>query len=184
MLKFLIVSSVCSGLWAIPALAQSSAPASPASPAPAAPAPNSPAPSSPAPQAAPSPAPASEPVSQTEVEKFASTVKQFQTIQQEAQQQAGQILEGEDLSVDRFNEILQTQQNPQAPQPSTAVSSQERQKFDRAVSKLDELRQSTRQRMDQALQSQGFERERFSQILAQVRQDAGLRARVQEQLKQ
>jgi hypothetical protein len=123
-------------------------------------------------------------VSQTEVEKFASTVKQFQTIQQDAQEQAGQILEGEDLSFERFNEILQTQQNPQATEPSSAVTEQERQKFDRVLSQLDALRQTTRQQTERVLESEGLERERFSQILAQVRQDAGLRARIEAELKQ
>jgi hypothetical protein len=111
-------------------------------------------------------------------------VKQFQTIQKDAQAQAKQILDSEQLTVDRFNQIQQSQQNPQAPQPTPPITPQERQKYDRVVSKLDELRQSTRQKMDQALQSEGIERERFSQILAQVRQDAELRARVEASLQQ
>ncbi len=176
--QFLIVSSVCTslwiGLWVVPALAQSPAPA----PAPEA------SPQSPAPQASPSPAADSSPVSQAEVEKFASAIKQFQTIRQGAQQQATEILAGEELSADRFQQILQTQRDPQAPAPTPAVTSQEQGQFERAISKLEELNQATRAQMTQAVESQGIEPERFSQILAQAQQDAGLRARIEEQLNQ
>lgn len=179
MLKQLILSTVCVGLWAIalPVRAQTAAPAP--APAPANPAPSNPAPENPG----ATPPEAATPVSESEVEKFASAVKEFQSIQQEAQQEANQIIEGEDLSPERFSQILQTQQNPQAEAPAPEVSSEERQKFDQALEKLNTLQQSTRQRMDQALQTQGMERERFSQILAMVRQDASLRQRVEDQLK-
>jgi hypothetical protein len=184
MLKQLILSTVCVGLWAIalPARAQTAAPAP--APAPANPAPVNPAPANPGPgNPGAAPSEAATPVSESEVEKFASAVKEFQSIQQEAQQQANQIIEGEDLSPERFSQILQTQQNPQAEAPAPEVSSEERQKFDQALEKLNTLQQDTRQRMDQALQTQGMERERFSQILAMVRQDATLRQRVEDQLK-
>ncbi|MFM7424517.1 MAG: DUF4168 domain-containing protein [Elainella sp.] len=164
MLKAIVVGSLlgCSILVSpLSASAQSSAPA-------------------PSAQPAPQPAPAGD-VSQAEVEKFASTVKQFQTIQEEAQQQADQILASEDLSPERFSQILQSQRNPQT-QPSPEVTDAERQNFDQAMEKLAELQNATRERMDQTLQSEGLPRERFTQILGMVRQDAGLRQRIQEQM--
>jgi hypothetical protein len=165
MLKAIVVGSLLGfGILAMPfsASAQSSAPAPTQSPS-------------------AQPAPAAADVSQSELEKFASTVKQFQTIQEEAQQQADRILASENLSPERFSQILQSQRDPQT-QPSPEVSAAERQNFEQAMQKLAELQKTTRDRMDQTLQSEGLQRERFTQILALVRQDAGLRQRVQEQL--
>ncbi len=183
MLKAIVVGSLLGfGILALPssATAQSSAPSLAQSPAQSLA--QSPA-QSPTPTQSPSaqPAPAAADVSQTELEKFASTVKQFQTIQEEAQQQADQILASEELSPERFSQILQSQRDPQT-QPSPAVTTAERQNFEQAMEKLAELQKTTRDRMDQTLQSEGLQRERFTQILALVRQDEGLRQRVQEQL--
>ncbi len=130
-----------------------------------------------------SPAPASTPaeVSQTEVQQFANTIEQFQTIQSGAQQQASQILQDEQMSWDRFNQILQAQQNPQS-QPTPEVSSEEKQSFDRAVTKLSEVQQNMRSQMNQAIVSQGLEPARFAEILAAVQQDTNLRQQVEQEL--
>lgn len=177
MLKQVFVRSVLgaglsAGLWiaAAPVRAQS-APSQ-------APAPESTSPS----ETAPAPtAPAQTEVSQAEVQQFANTIEQFQTIQTGAQEQASQILESEQLSWDRFNQILQSQQNPQT-QPSPEVSSQEQQSFDRAVSKLTEVQQTMREQMNQAIRTQGLEPSRFAEILAMVRQDTSLRQRIEQEL--
>lgn len=173
--RIFVGGSLCAGLWllALPAQAQT-----PTSPAPTQPQPTTPE-ASPAPA---NPAATNTEVSDSEIEKFANAIKQFQTIQQDAQEQATSILDGEQLSWERFNQILQTQRNPEA-QSTTEISSEEQQSFDRAVSKLGELQQSTRTRMDQALAAEDLERERFVQILAMVRQDATLRQRIEEELK-
>jgi hypothetical protein len=168
--QILVGGSLCAGLWMVasPAQAQSSAPASPA--------PASPAPAEPAPTA-----PVDREVSETEVEKFASAIKQLRTIQEEAEQQASQIFEAEQISGERFSQILQSQRNPEA-QPTPEVSEQEQQQFQRVSSKLEELRQSTRQRFDQVFQAEQLPRERFAQILSMAQQDASLRQRIEQEL--
>lgn len=188
MLKQLLVgSSLCAGLWMVALPVQAQTPGSQApdteAPSPRPAQPTTPAPGNTAPNATPgTTAPTNTEVSDGEIEKFANAIKEFQTIQQDAQQQATQILEGEQLSWERFNQILQSQRNPEAQPASPEVSAAERQRFDQAISKLDELRQSTNQRMDQALASQQLERQRFAEILAMVRQDSGLRQRIEQEL--
>lgn len=174
MLKQIFVGgSLCAGLLiaALPTQAQSPNQQAPAAQPPAA---------QPQP-ATPEAAPASPEVSETEIEQFANAIQQFQSIQSGAQQQANQILQEEELSPERFNQILQTQQNPEA-QPSSEISSEEREKFDRVSSQLGQLQETTRTQMEQALQEEGLPRERFSQILAMVRQDPTLRQRIEQQL--
>lgn len=171
--QILIGSSVCVGLWvaALPAQAQSSDQQTPTEP-----------PASQSQPATPQASPAASDVSQSEIEKFANAVEQIQSIQSGAQQQANQILQQEQLSPERFSQILQTERNPQA-QPSSEVSAEDRQKFERVSSQLNQLQQTTRQQMDEALQEEGIPRERFTEILAMVRQDASLRQRIEQELK-
>ncbi|MCU0523902.1 MAG: DUF4168 domain-containing protein [Elainella sp. Prado103] len=133
------------------------------------------------PEAAPENAPAPTAVSQDEVQKFANAIEQFETIQTAAQQQANQILAGESLSWERFNQILQTERDPQAPATSE-VTDQERQQFDRAVTQLSELQQTTRTQMTEAIQSEGLETTRFAEILAMVQRDPSLRQRIEQEL--
>lgn len=170
MLKQMFVGGVLSlGLWTVSAIATAPSFAQ-----------SAPEPSTPPNSTAPT-APASTDVSQDEVEKFANAIEQFQTIQTAAQQQADQILAGESLSWERFNQILQDQRDPQTP-ATTEVSDQEQQQFDRAVTQLSELQQSTRQQMSAAIQAEGLETARFAEILAMVQRDPSLRQRIEQQI--
>lgn len=166
MLKQILVGgSLCAGLWlaALPVRAQSSTPAPAAQPA------------------APEASPAATEVSQAEVQQFADTLKAVQAIQVQAQEQASQILEGQNLTQDRFRQILQSERDPQA-QPTPAVTDEEKQQFARANQELSTLQQNTRQQIDQAIQSSALPRDRFAQILSMVQQDPALRDRIQQQL--
>lgn len=163
MLKQLLVGgSLCAGLWlmALPVRAQSPSP-------------------SPAPSPQTQPAPATD-VSESEVQQFANTIKQIQTIEQGAQEQANQILASEQMPRERFGQILQAQQADPPTEPNPELTAEERQSFDRIVAQLGELGKTTREQIDQAIQTGGLERDRFVQIFSMVRQDAELRQQVQE----
>jgi Domain of unknown function (DUF4168) len=165
MLKQILVgSSLCAGLWlaALPVQAQSST-------------------QTPAQPAAPEASPAATEVSQAEVQQFAETIKAVQAIQVQAQEQASQILEGQNLTQERFREILQSEQDPQA-QPTPAVTDTEKEQFERVNEQLSTLQQTTRQQIDQAIQTSSLPRDRFVQILSMVQQDPSLRERIQQQL--
>lgn len=166
MLKHILVgSALCAGLWmaALPAQAQSSTPAPAAQPA------------------APEASPATTEVSQAEVQQFADTIKAVQAIQVQAQEQATQIFEGQSLTQERFQEILRSERDPQT-QPTSEVTDQEKQQFDRVTEQLSALQQNTRQQIDQAIQTSDLPRDRFAQILSMVQQDPSLRQRIEQQL--
>ncbi len=161
MLKQLLVGgSLCAGLWltALPVRAQSP---------------------SPAPSPETQSAPAAD-ISQSEVQQFANTIKQIQTIEEGAQEQANQILTSEQMSQERFGQIVQARRGNPPTEPSPEMTSQERESFDRIVAQLGELGKTTREQIDQAIQTSGLERDRFVQIFSMVRQDAELRQQVQE----
>jgi hypothetical protein len=161
MLKQLLVGgSLCAGLglMALPARAQSPSPA-------------------PAPETQPAPA---ADVSQSEVQQFANTIKQIRTIEEGAQEQANQILTSEQMSQERFGQIVQAMRSNPPTEPTPEMTSQERQSFDRIVAQLGELGKTTREQIDQAIQTGGLERDRFVQIFSMVQQDTELRQQVQE----
>ncbi len=118
-------------------------------------------------------------VSPEEVQKFANAVRQLQGIQQQAQTEMVQAVERTGLSAQRFTEISRSQREPQT-QLSQAVTAQERQKFQQASARVGEIQQSTQSRMEQAVQTQGLEVQRFNQIFAAVQQDPSLLQRVQQ----
>lgn len=122
------------------------------------------------------------PVSSAELQKFAKSVKQILVIEQGAQTEMAQVVKAEGLSEGRFIEIHQAQQNPKA-QPKTAVSPQEKQKYDKAFTKLGEIEKKTQSQMVQVLQKEGLEVKRFNEILVAVRGNPSLRQQVQQMLK-
>jgi hypothetical protein len=180
MLKQLLTASSVAALLvtlSLSAQAQTRQPAAPAQPA----APQTSPPSAPgaSPQASPQAAPIT--VSSAEVDQFANAIKELRTIQEDAQTQASQAIQGQGLSVERFNQLLQNQRNPQS-QPPANVTSQERQNFDQAMSKVGEIQQSTQTRMEEAIKKQGLDVPRFNQIFAAVRQDPNLRQQIQQKI--
>ncbi len=130
----------------------------------------------------PAPASPQAPVSPAELQKFAKSVKQILMIEQGAQTEMAQAIKAEGLSEGRFIEIYQTQQNSQA-QPKTAVTPQEKQKYDKAFTKLGEIEKKTQSKLVQVLQKEGLEVKRFNEILVAVRGNPSLREQVQQLLK-
>lgn len=127
------------------------------------------------------PQPAAE-VSSEDIEKFARAIAQLQTIQQETQTELLQIVEGQGLTPDRFNEIAEAQQNPEAA-PAVEISDEELQSFEQAASEITAIRQQTQARFQEAVQAEGLAVEQFNQILAAVQQDPALQQEVEQILR-
>jgi hypothetical protein len=127
------------------------------------------------------PQPAAE-VSSEDIEKFARAIAQLQTIQQETQTELLQIVEGQGLTPDRFNQIAEAQQNPQAA-TDVEISDEELQSFEQAANESTAVRQQTQTRFQEAVQAEGLEVEQFNQILAAVQQDPALQQEVEQILR-
>ncbi|MBD1999682.1 DUF4168 domain-containing protein [Leptolyngbya sp. FACHB-541] len=121
-------------------------------------------------------------VSSEDIEKFARAIAQLQTIQQETQTELLQIVEGQGLTPDRFNEIAEAQQNPQAG-ADVEISDEELQSFEQAANEITTVRQQTQARFQEAVQAEGLEVEQFNQILAAVQQDPALQQEVEQILR-
>ena len=141
--------------------------------------------------ASPSASPSSQPqvpaTSQTkvnpdELQKFARSLKQLLVIEQGANQQIVQLIGQSGLSQPRFLEIYKAQRTPSA-QPTKAVTSQEKQQFDKAFTSLRSIQQEANTKMQQVLQKEGLNPESFNKIEAAVRQDPALQQKVREMIK-
>lgn len=120
-------------------------------------------------------------VDEEELQRFANAVEQIQTIEQTAQEEINQVLEGSGFSRERFSELYQAQQSPESG-ATTEATPEEQQSFDQAVTQIETILQGVQAEQVEAIQSEGLEPQRFSEILAAVRQDPSLQQQVQQML--
>jgi hypothetical protein len=119
-------------------------------------------------------------VDEEELQRFANAVEQIQAIEQTAQQEINQVLEQSGFSRERFSELYQAQQAPGS--ETTEATAEEQQSFDQAVTQIESILQGVQAEQVEAIQSEGLEPQRFSEILAAVRQDPSLQQQVQQML--
>lgn len=116
-------------------------------------------------------------VSEQELEKFASAIVEIQTIQAESRQEAEAAIASTGLSPQRYSEILlEAEEQGQASETSDA----ELEQFDRAREQVEAISEQARADMEQAVQAQGLEVDRFNQIFAAVRENPELQTQVQQ----
>ncbi len=115
------------------------------------------------------------------LDQFVSALNRLQQIQVEAEAQSIEALEAQGLSEQRFNEILQSQQNP-AEAGTTAITPEEQQQIQQAAPQLAEIQQEAQTQMDAAIQAEGFNEQSFNEVLAAVRQDPALQQQVRDRI--
>lgn len=118
-------------------------------------------------------------VSPEELQQFANVLPQLQEVEQAARQEVAQLVAQSGLSGERFAELYEAQQSPSADAISTATP-EEQQSFVQAASQIQAVEQEVQSQQEQVLQSEGLEPERFSQILAAIRQDPTLQQQIQQ----
>lgn len=121
-------------------------------------------------------------VSQDELQKFASAVKKLQPIQKQALSQISEAIQQQKLSEQRFGEIYQARQNPQA-QPAKKITPQESKQFEQANNKIAQIQQTTQTQMEQTVKNSGFpDLKRFNEIFLTIRQNPELLQKVQKMI--
>ncbi|MBW4595766.1 MAG: DUF4168 domain-containing protein [Brasilonema angustatum HA4187-MV1] len=121
-------------------------------------------------------------VSSEELQKFANSIKQLRVIKQGAVQQMGDVISKSGLSQERFLEIYKSQQNPPE-KLKQAMTPQEKQQYEKAVTSLKSIQEKADTNMQQVLQKEGLGLERFNQIQVAVSQDPALKQKVQQMIK-
>lgn len=120
-------------------------------------------------------------ISDQELEQFASVIKQLQSIQETGEAQMIEAVQSEGLSPERYLEILQGQRNAET-QPTSEVTDEEQQNFEQARNRLVEIQQMMQSKMQQAVEAEGLNVERFEQILVAIQQNPTLQQRVEQLL--
>ncbi|MCC5899866.1 MAG: DUF4168 domain-containing protein [Phormidium sp. BM_Day4_Bin.17] len=120
-------------------------------------------------------------VSEADLERFAIAIQQIQAIERQAQAQMVEVIEAQGLTIERFNEIAQSQQDPDL-QAQVNVSNEEAQVFEQAVERISGIQQEAEMEMETAVQQEGLDVQEFNMISQAVQQDPSLQQQVMEML--
>jgi hypothetical protein len=125
--------------------------------------------------------PTSSDVSDDELTKLGDAAKALEPIQVETQEKVQEAVEGEDLSFERFQQMMMAMQNPQMAQ-QVNITEEEKSKIQTLQPALMEIQTEARQKMSTTIQENGLTMQRYQQIIMGAQQDPELMSRVEEEL--
>lgn len=118
-------------------------------------------------------------ISPLEMQQFAQALRQLQKIEMETQEKVIQVLKQERLSPERFQEIAQQRRNSD-PSGAIQVTPNEQERFDKAITKIQTIRQEAAPKESRAVSMQGLTEERFNQIGQMINQNPALKQQLQK----
>lgn len=121
-------------------------------------------------------------ISDTEIGQFLDAVEAVQAVSQEAQQQMMQVVETEGMTLERFSEIQQKLQNPDA--QVSPISSDEEGQLDRIDAKMREMEPEMERQSVAAIQETGMTPLRYQQLSMGIQQDPELTQKAQMMMQQ
>ncbi|HET6245361.1 MAG: DUF4168 domain-containing protein [Bacteroidetes bacterium] len=102
------------------------------------------------------------------ITKFIEASKNIEAIQQKTEQEMLKIVEKENLEVDRFNEIAQSKQNPEA---ELDVTEKEMKSFETAIGHFQEIQEKMQNEMEQAIIEKNIEIDEYKEIMLAYQQN-------------
>ncbi|MDX1642127.1 MAG: DUF4168 domain-containing protein [Balneolaceae bacterium] len=125
--------------------------------------------------------PTSADVSDQEISKLGDAVEAIEPIQAETQEKIKAAVEEEDLTFERFRQMMMAMQNPQMAQ-QVNITEEERAKIQTLQPTLMEIQTDAREQIGQKLEENGLTMQRYQQIIMGAQQDPELMARVESEL--
>ena len=122
--------------------------------------------------------PASSDVSDEEIEMVASAINELGPIQVEAQEKMQEAVEGEDITFERFQQMMMAMQNPQMAD-QVNITDEEMATLQTLQPTLMEIQSEADKKMVEKIESSGLTVERYQNIVMAAQQDEELRARVE-----
>jgi len=122
--------------------------------------------------------PASSDVSDEEIEMVASAINELGPIQVEAQEKMQEAVEGEDITFERFQQMMMAMQNPQSAD-QVNITDEEMATLQTLQPTLMEIQSEADKKMVEKIESSGLTVERYQNIVMAAQQDEELRARVE-----
>lgn len=114
--------------------------------------------------------------SDNELKQFANAAGKVVVIQQETEQKMIKVIEEEDLEVQKFNEIMEAQQNQQT--ADIDASKEDLEKFDKAAGKIIQIQTEVQGEMIKAIEEEGLKPEKYEQILLAYQSNPQVRNKV------
>ncbi len=125
--------------------------------------------------------PTSDDVSDTELSQFVTTISEIEPIQIELQSDVEELVEEEDISFERFQQLMMAMQNPQMAQ-QVEISDEEQETIEKIQPKLSELQMKAEEEIVEKIEDNGLTIERYQAIMMGAQQDQELMTRLQEAL--
>lgn len=125
--------------------------------------------------------PASEDVSDDEIERLVNTINDLEPIQLETQSKIEDAVEAEDISFERFQQMMMAMQNPQMADQMD-ITDEEMEKIQTLQPTLMEIQGEAEQEMISKIEENGLTMERYRNIIMGAQQDPELMARVEAEL--
>ncbi len=113
--------------------------------------------------------------SDDELQSFVKANEKVMTIQMEGEQKMIKAIEDEGLTLDRFNQILEQQRDPQR---GTETSQEELTSFNNAAQQILQENARLEQRMESSIQEEGIDVETYKQIMVAYQQFPAVQERV------
>jgi hypothetical protein len=120
-------------------------------------------------------------VSDDEMEQFALAFVEIQNIEQKIQPEMVQIVEDEGIEVQRFNEIMNAQQDPNQ---EVDASEDELIKFASANREIEEIQTRAQREMMEKIAESGLSVDRYQEIMVAVRNDPALQQKLQSSMQE
>lgn len=115
--------------------------------------------------------------SDEEIKTFIDVNEKVVEVQKEGEQKMMEAIEGEDIAIDRFNEILMSRQDPSQ---ETDASPEELAAFSKAAEKVMEVQKDLEAKAIKTIEDEGMEMERYQQIMLAYQQNPKVQQQVQK----
>lgn len=125
--------------------------------------------------------PTSDDVSEEELNQVIDTIGDLEPIQVETQEKMQELVEAEDMSFDRFQQVIMAMQNPQMAD-EVDITEEEQSTIQTIQPDLMEIQGAAQEKMIAAIEDNGLTAQRYQQIMMGVQQDTELRSRIEERL--
>lgn len=118
-------------------------------------------------------------ISDEQIMRFVDISKKINGIQQQAQMEMVSIIQGHGLDVNKFNQMAQQKQNPQA-DPALSISDQDKLSFDNAMKDLEIYQMEVQQQMEALVIKGNLELDEFNAIMQAYQQNPEIQQKVNE----
>ncbi|WP_162055296.1 DUF4168 domain-containing protein [Pontibacter pamirensis] len=120
--------------------------------------------------------------SDADLKQFADASSRLMLVQQEGEKTMLGILQEENLSIDKFNEMAQAHQQQKLTEVD--ATAEEMAAFNKAAQRMMEMQPEMQKEVETAIQKDGMTLEKYEQIMMAYRQDPALQERVNQMMGQ